>query len=468
MEAEAILRIVDTMAREKNVDKELIFQAIEHALLVAARRKAEDPDTIQSVIDRQTGEISISNENDEHFDVVELGRIAAQTAKQVIIQKVREAERDQIFEEYSTKKGEILSGVIQRLEGRSDAPNLVINIGGRIEAFFPRKEQIFDERFNVGDRIRAILLDVRKQSQKVKLMLSRAHPAFVQKLFELEVPEIADHVIDIKAVEREAGHRTKIAVSSHDQKVDCVGACVGVRGSRIKGIIDELNGEKIDIVRWNDQPELLIQNALKPARINSITLDYDKRLARVVVPNDQLSLAIGKRGQNVRLGAKLCRWDFHIITETQEAEWRGKTIAKFKEIPGIDDEFAYKLFDVGFDSFADIHAAGPEPIMNIKDVDVEKAAAIIGHVQEHPDEAIKIEDAVFATGAYRTPEGTFLEPGQPRPGDFQIELAKTSAGGEEAGSPLSQFDQLFASQSGKTEAVQATEEGRVKLGDIFA
>ncbi|MCA8940729.1 MAG: transcription termination factor NusA, partial [Planctomycetes bacterium] len=395
----------------------------------------------------------------------------APTAKQVLIQRVLEAERDQVHEEYHGRRGEILTGTVQRMEGSEQSPNLIINIGGRVEAFFPRKEQIFDERFQIGDRVRAVLLDVRKQGQKVKLILSRAHPLFVRKLFAVEVPEIADRIIEIKAIEREAGYRSKVAVASYDAKVDCVGACVGQRGSRIRGIIDELNGEKIDIVRWNESPEILIQNALKPARISSITLDYDNRMARIVVPDDQLSLAIGKRGQNVRLGAKLCRWDFNIITEAQETDWRSRTIQRFKEVEGMTDEVAYKIFDAGFDCFADIHAAGPEPLMAISEIDVELAAKILQHAQENPDPAETIEDTVNAQGAFRGDDGNFLEPGAPRPGEFVLveenEIPQTSAA-----DAASAFHSLFGggdAPAGEAQEASAVESVRkIRLGDIFA
>lgn len=467
MEPELILKLVETMSRDKDVERELIFEAIEHALAVAARRKVNDPEAVQVTIDRKSGEISVTgSEEDGILDIQELGRIAAQTAKQVIIQKIREAERDRVFEEYHSKLGEIVTGVVQRYEGRPDAPNLIINIGGRVEAFFPRKEQIFDERFNIGDRVRAVLIDVRKQGQRVKLTLSRSNPLFVRKLFELEVPEIADRIIDIKAIEREAGYRSKVAVASYDAKVDCVGACVGQRGSRIKGIIDELNGEKIDIVRWNDSPEVLIQNALKPARISSITLDYDRRLARIVVPDDQLSLAIGKRGQNVRLGARLCRWDFKIITETQEGDWRARTISMFKDIEGITDEVAYRLFDAGFDSFRDINNAGPEPLLAIEGMDHEIAARLIEKAEKSPSDALDIDDAVQADGAYRDVDGTYLEPGQPRPGELQIGASSLESDTPAVDSKDS-FDALFSGGALGTSA-QPPKPKLVKLGDIFA
>jgi N utilization substance protein A len=253
---------------------------------------------------------------------------------------------------------------------------------------------------------------VRKQGQKVKIILSRTHPEFVKKLFELEVPEVAERIIEIKAIVREPGFRSKVAVASYDPKVDAVGACVGVRGSRIKGIIDELNNEKIDIIRWNESAEILITNALKPARVDSITLDYDNRRARVVVPDDQLSLSIGKRGQNVRLAARLCKWDLDIVTVSQEQDWRKRTLEKFQTIPGVDDLLSEALFNSGFDSFQDILAAGPEALMKVPGITIDAAAEIIQHCQENPEPPEEIEDVVHADGAQRRADNTYVEPGQ--------------------------------------------------------
>ncbi len=473
----ALIDNLDQICREKNIDREVFFDAIELALVTAVRRKLEDEDeTIEVKIDRNTGEIYRTGDAAK-LDTAELGRIAIQTAKQVLMQKIREAESDQIFDEYHSKRGEIITGVVQRVDsrfdnpfaqpradGRVDPPNLTVNIGGRLEASFPRREQIFDERFNIGDRVRAVLLDVKRQGQRVRATVSRASPMFVRRLFEIEVPEIGDRIIEIKAIEREAGYRSKVAVTSHDMKVDAVGACVGQRGSRIKGIIDELNGEKIDIVRWADSPDMLIQNALRPARIKSITLDYDRRIARLVVPDDQLSLAIGKRGQNVRLGAKLCRWDFHIITETQEAAWRNATVATFKALPGVSEELSYKIFDADFESYAEIYSAGPERLLAIDGMTPEIAAGILEFVAENQTGPVMITDAVYAEGAYRMPDGRYLEPGQARPGEFRI-------GGEEAGkgatsSAAEKFGALFSSAvEGPDGTMGPTRE---ILGDIFA
>ena len=243
------------------------------------------------------------------MDPAELGRIAAQTAKQVIIQKIREAERDSLFEEFEDQRGDLVTGTVQRFEGGAVTVNL-----GKTDALLPRSEQIPGESHHPNERIRAVILDVRKVGQRVKIILSRTHPDFVRRLFELEIPEIADQIISIRALAREAGYRSKVAVSSIDAKVDAVGACVGVRGTRIKNIVDELGGERIDIVRWNESLQVLIPNALQPAEIDEVMLCQLLGRAIVLVREDQLSLAIGRRGQNVRLASKLVGWDIEIMT----------------------------------------------------------------------------------------------------------------------------------------------------------
>jgi len=314
MDRESLLRLVDSLHRDKEIAKEVVFQGIEAALTTAAKKHFKSQEEISIQIDRQTGEI-VAMEGDCKIDPSELGRITAQTAKQVIIQKIREAERDVIYEDYYSRKGSIVSGTVQRFEGTT----MVVNLG-KTEGVLHKSEQIVDEHYNNGERIRATVLDVKKVGTRVKIMLSRAHADFVRRLFELEVPEIAEGTIEIRALAREPSHRTKIAVASSDSNVDCVGACVGVRGSRIKNIVDELNGEKIDIIRWSDEPEVLLPNALKPAEVSGIILSPENQVATIVVPNDQLSLAIGKRGQNVRLASRLTSWDIDIITEAELEE----------------------------------------------------------------------------------------------------------------------------------------------------
>jgi len=314
MEGTELLRIVDAIHREKDIDPETLFEGIESALLTAARKQYGTEGELMVRIDRTTGEIGAFEETPEGTVPVplDLGRIAAQTAKQVIIQRIREAERDVIFDEYVNQVGAIVNGTVQRYEGGT----IIVNLG-KSEGILPKHEQVRGEDYRVGDRIRAYCLEIKKVGQKVKIILSRSHPDFIRKLFELEVPEMAEGLIQVRGLVREAGYKTKMAVASVDGKIDALGACVGVRGTRIKNVLEELRGEKIDVLRWSDRTEELIGNALKPAQINYITLDSENMRAKVVVDDDQLSLAIGRRGQNVRLAAKLCKWDISIMTESE-------------------------------------------------------------------------------------------------------------------------------------------------------
>jgi N utilization substance protein A len=313
MEPADILRFVDIVYRERGIDKEVVYGAIEQGLLTAARKRFGEEAVIEVHVDRKTGVVGCLV--DGKAADLEFGRIAAQTARQVMNQRIREAERDKNLDEYNRRLNTTVTGSIQRIE----SGNLIVNMG-RVEGIVPRSEQIRGENFKVGDRIRAFLFEVRPQGQRVRIVLSRSHPDFVRKLFELEVPEVGEGMIQIKGLVREAGYKTKLAVISLDPKVDPIGACVGVRGSRIRNIIDELNGEKIDILKWEEQPEVMIAASLKPAQINSITLNYDTKTADVLVEEDQLSLAIGRRGANVRLASRLCGWDIQITGEKPLAE----------------------------------------------------------------------------------------------------------------------------------------------------
>jgi len=308
MDPTDILRFVDIVYRERGIDKEIVFVSIEQGLLTAARKRFGEDAVLEVHLDRKTGNVRCSR--DGKPEDLEFGRIAAQTARQVMNQRIREAERDKNLDEYNRRLQTIVTGSIQRIEGG----NLIVNLG-RVEGIVPRSEQIRGENYKVGDRIRAYLFEVRPQGQRVRIVLSRAHVDFVRKLFELEVPEVGEGMIHIKNIVREAGYKTKLAVESSDAKVDPIGACVGVRGSRIRNIIDELNGEKIDILKWEDQPEVMVAASLKPAQINSITLNYDTKTADVLVEEDQLSLAIGRRGANVRLASRLSGWDIQISGE---------------------------------------------------------------------------------------------------------------------------------------------------------
>lgn len=312
-----LIRQIDVLSREKDIDKEILFESLESALTSAARKKLGVGEELIITINRKTGALEY---NSDEFEInpMELGRIAAQTAKQVMIQKIREAERDVVYGEFDDKIGRIVTGTVHRFEGEA----IIVSLS-KVEGIIPREERVKGETYHMGERIRCIVTEVRKVGQKVRIILSRAHPDFVRRLFELEVPEIADKIIEVKRVVREPGYRTKLAVFSGDPKIDCVGACVGVRGSRIKSIIDELNGEKIDIIKWSDSLEILIMNALKPAQIvvENIFPNEATHSATVVVDEEQQSLAIGKKGQNVRLASKLCGWEIDIKTRAElEAE----------------------------------------------------------------------------------------------------------------------------------------------------
>ncbi len=335
MQGAELLRIIDAIHREKDIDREALFEGIELALLTAARRQYGMEGELNVKIDRDTGDLAAYQETPEgQVEIpLDLGRIAAQTAKQVIIQKIREAERDVVFDEYQSRLHTIVTGSVQRFEGGTIIANL-----GKTEAILPKTEQVRGENYRVGDRVRAFVMDIKKLGQKVKIVLSRSHPDFIRKLFELEVPELAEGLIEVKTLVREAGYKTKMAVQSLDGKVDGIGACVGVRGTRIKNVIDELNGEKIDVIRWSDQSDELIGNALKPAQVNAIALDPENMRAKVVVDDDQLSLAIGRRGQNVRLAAKLCKWDISIVTESEFQEGDPQMDEATDRIGRFDDD----------------------------------------------------------------------------------------------------------------------------------
>jgi len=368
-----LLRIVDSIARDKNIEKESIFVDIEAALQAAARKFYGEADDVQCAIDRMTGDIEVAKINLETgervlIDYREFGRIAAQTAKQVLIQKIRENERSAIFDEFKESEGTIVTGTVKRVEGGA----LTVDIG-RAEGFLPRSEQIPGETHQPGDRIRVLILEVRDAGSQVKIILSRSHPDFIRRLFEVEVPEVQEKVIEIKALAREAGYRTKLAVTSIDTKVDAVGACVGVRGSRIKNIVDELGGEKIDIVRWNESSQVLITNALKPAEIVETSLNFELNRATVVVNEDQLSLAIGKRGQNVRLAARLTGWDIDILTPPEYQKGLDDLEKSLKTIEGVDEKLLDRMVALGLINLLDVEEVGSEPL--VKNLNIEAALA---------------------------------------------------------------------------------------------
>jgi N utilization substance protein A len=375
-----LVRIVDNIARDKNIDRESIFQDLESAMVSAAKKyfgKIEAEANIEVRIDRTSGDI-IAFKDGQQIDIKKLGRIPAQTAKQVMIQKIKADERQSIYDEFIERKGEIVSGVVVRYEGGA----VIINLNNRIETILPKSEQIAGQSHHPSERIRCLILDVREASSVVKIILSRTHPDFIRRLFELEVPEVAEGIIEIKALAREAGYRTKIAVQSNDNKVDAVGACVGVRGSRIKNIVEELGGEKIDIVRWNESSQELIANALMPAKCSQVALCLELGGATVVVPEDQLSLAIGKHGQNVRLAARLTDWDIDILTPEEYNQEVERLAAGMRGIEGIDDTFVDKLIAMGIISVLDLAEIGAEPLIKEIGLKPELANKVIETAEE--------------------------------------------------------------------------------------
>ncbi|MFH1158237.1 MAG: transcription termination factor NusA [Pseudomonadota bacterium] len=406
-----LLQVADAVAREKNIDREIVISAMEEAIQKAGRSKYGYDHDIRAQIDRATGEISLFRyrhvveefnpetpeletqqillkpakkikpdvQLGEHIidklPPLDFGRIAAQTAKQVIFQKVRDAERERQFEEYKDRIGEIVSGVVKRIE----YGNVTVDLG-RGEAFLRRNDALPREHFKNGDRVRAYIYDVRHEPRGPQVFLSRTHADFLAKLFRQEVPEIYDGIIEIKAVARDPGSRAKIAVISHDSSIDPVGACVGMRGSRVQAVVGELQGEKIDIIPWTQDTATFVVNALAPAEVTKVVMDEDSRRLDVVVPDDQLSLAIGRRGQNVRLATQLSGWNIDIMTEAEESERRQTELktrsALFIEAMDVDEVIAHLLVVEGFTSIEDIVETSNEELGRIEGFDIDVATEL--------------------------------------------------------------------------------------------
>jgi transcription termination/antitermination protein NusA len=385
MDPNELLRLVDAIHRDKNIEKEIVFEGIEAALVSAAKKHYGEEADIVVQIDRNNGSIR-GTHNGATMDPAEMAeRIGAQTAKQVMIQKIREAERDALFAEYEELKAQLVTGVIQRYEG--GAATVALN---NVEAILPKGEQIPGETHHANERVRATVYEVKKAGSRIKVILSRTKPHLVQRLFEQEIPEIAEGVIEIRAIAREPGYRTKVAVSSTDQRVDCVGACVGVRGNRIKNIVDELSGERIDIVRYSDDMQVLIPNALQPAEVEEVILCQMLGRAIVLVQEDQLSLAIGRRGQNVRLASKLCGWDIEIMTREELDEQIEQAVGGYSSLEGVEPELAERLVGEGFLSYDDLSVIEPDSLMEMGGLTAEQADAI---VQQAEKKAAEVEKA---------------------------------------------------------------------------
>jgi transcription termination/antitermination protein NusA len=397
--------VVEYMEKERGIDRETVIAAIESALVSASKKSLGALSEISVRIDRKTFDIRaftqltaverVTNPKEQisltdarrvkadaqagetievEMPPQKLGRIAAQVAKQAIMHKIRQAEKERVFGEYKDRAGDIVSGVVRRFE-RSD---VVVDLG-RAEAIMPSRERVPTEEYQIGDRIRALVLKVDNDSSGPEIVLSRTHPDLVRRLFELEVSEIADGTVELKGIAREAGFRSKIAVLSNDDKVDPVGACVGMKGIRVKNIVRELSGEKIDIVRWNPDVKTFVTNSLAPARLSRVTVDEDTHMVTVVVDSDQLSLAIGKKGQNARLTAKLTGWKIDIQKDEQEMDFGervAKAIATLASIEGISETHAEALVHSGFLTIEGILAADVTDLQDIEGITDEQAAAI--------------------------------------------------------------------------------------------
>jgi len=393
MNGTEILRIVDAIHRDKAIDAEIVFEGIEQAILSAARKHFSEEEQLEVRIDRETGEPALICDGrmlDPELLGDLLGRISAQTAKQVMIQKIREAERDTLYEEYLELRSQLISGQVTRV----DRGTVIVSLG-KVEAILPRSEQIRKENYRTGDRVRAIVLDVRKAGSRVRVILSRTHADFVRRLFEVEIPEVNDRVIEVRSIAREAGNRSKVAVSCSDSSIDCVGACVGVRGARIRGIVEELAGERIDIVRWNDSLSILVPNALQPAEVEDVILCPMLGKVIVLVREDQLSLAIGKFGQNVRLASKLVGWDINVMTQDLLDQQLDKSIEAFCVIPEVTSELAENLVSQGFFTFDDLSVIEPDQLAEIGGLSEEDCDNIVNYA-DRESQRIEVEEKIAA------------------------------------------------------------------------
>jgi len=407
-----LLQIADAVARDKSIDRSIVIASMEDAMQKAARSRYGQETEVRAEINPRTGEVRYSRlmlvveqiENDatqilltdarkrnpaaqvgdwiaETLPPIEFGRIAAQSAKQVIVQKVREAERDRQYDEFKDRIGDVINGVVKRVE----YGNVIVDLG-RSEAIIRRDEMIPRELFRPGDRVRAYVYDVRREQRGPQIFLSRTHPQFMSKLFTQEVPEIYDGVIEVKSVARDPGSRAKIAVTSRDSSIDPVGACVGMRGSRVQAVVNELQGEKIDIIPWSADAATFIVNALQPAEVVKVVLDEDSSRIEVVVPDDQLSLAIGRRGQNVRLASQLTGWDIDILTEAEESERRQKEFNErtqaFMEALDVDEVVGQLLASEGFRSVEELAYVDPTEVAAIEGFDADTAEEIQNRAKE--------------------------------------------------------------------------------------
>src|SRR5437667_3001962 len=417
-------RVVEQVSKEKGIDREIIVKALEEAMLSAAKKTFGHEKNIEAKFKPDVGEVELFEiktvveqvedagnqvtlaEAREKLDpdaeigdellaklpAEKFGRVAAQAAKQNIIQRVRDAERDIVYNEFKGRKGELASGIVQRFEKK----NIIVNLG-RTDAILPEREQIPRERYRQGDRIRAYILDVELNSKGPQIVLSRTHPGLLIKLYAQEVPEIYEGIVEVKGAAREPGGRAKIAVISHDADVDPVGACVGMRGTRVQAVVQELRGERIDIVLWRSDPAEYVCRALAPAQVSKIIMDEDGRAMEVIVPDDQLSLAIGKKGQNVRLASQLTGWKLDLRSESEAEDEARKSRASLTAVPGVGDVTAELLYQNGFKSAEEVAQADEQSLADIEGLGPEKAVSILKAVRAHLE--VKRQEAETAAAA---------------------------------------------------------------------
>jgi len=396
-------RIIDQVSRDKGIDRKILINTLEEAIKSAAKKKYGLSDNFEVAFNEESGEMEVfrfkevveevtdpqlqisleealvldpeSQIGDElgvKMETSDFGRIAAQSAKQVIIQRMKDAERDIVFEDFKDRQGEIINGIVQRFDKR----NIIVNLG-RTEAILPESEQIPKENYRQGDRIRALVIEVRQNSRGPQVVLSRTHPNFLIALFETEVPEIAEGIVRIVAAAREPGSRSKIAVLSEDSDIDPVGACVGMRGSRVQSVVQELRGEKIDIIPYNPDAARFIVNALAPAVVSRVIMDESRKTMEVVVPDEQLSLAIGKKGQNVRLASKLSGWKIDVKSESKYQRSVKEGYQSLLRLPGVGEVTADALYEAGFRSAGEILESSVEDLAQLPGINEKKAENIL-------------------------------------------------------------------------------------------
>jgi N utilization substance protein A len=435
-------RVIEQVSKEKGIDRQIIVEALRDAMLSAAKRTYGPEKKIEAQWNAEIGEVElfeirtvVDHVNDAENEVTlaearrsmdpeaevgdellaklppeKFGRIAAQAAKQNIIQRVRDAERDSIFKEFKTRKGELATGTVQRFEKK----NIIVNLG-RADAILPEKEQIPRERYRQGDRIRAYIVDVELSSRGPQIILSRTHPGLLIELFRQEVPEIYEGIVEVKGAAREPGGRAKFAVTSHDSDVDPVGACVGMRGTRVQAVVQELRNEKIDIVEWTVDPAEYVCRALAPAKVSRILLDEDEHAMEVIVPDDQLSLAIGKKGQNVRLASRLTGWKLDVRSESEAEDEARRARASLSAIPGLGDVSAELLYQYGFKSAEELAASDAESVSEVDGIGPERATGILESAREHVARQQAAAEAAAAEAAAAAAAAAVAAAAEPPP-----------------------------------------------------